>query len=171
MAARLIARMPHGHWMGALSLRVAVFVGFASYSSQALAHASERGYVLLLPTGYYLVGGAGAVAASFLALFFLPRQPLARLAQWRLPLVSIPAGLRFWTSLAAFLFMLWLLAAGIVGSRDPLSNPLPLTVWTLLWIGLTLLQGLFGNLWHWIDPWYAPVRMAGRLVPKPRALS
>ena len=51
--------------------------------------------------------------------------------------------------------MLWLLAAGIAGSRDPLSNPLPLTVWTLLWIGLTLLQGLFGNLWHWINPWYA----------------
>jgi hypothetical protein len=125
--------------------------------------------VLLLPTGYYLAGGASAVAASFLALFLLPRQPLARLAEWRLPLVSIFPGLRFWTSLAAFLLMLWLLAAGVAGSRDPLSNPLPLTVWTLLWIGLTLLQGLFGNVWHWIDPWYAPVRMAGRLVPKLRA--
>ena len=56
--------------------------------------------------------------------------------------------------------MLWLLAAGFAGSRDPLSNPLPLTVWTLLWIGLTLLQGLFGNLWHWINPWYAAVRLA-----------
>ena len=34
-----------------------------------------------------------------------------------------------------------LVAAGFFGSRDPLSNPLPLTVWTLLWVGLTLVQG------------------------------
>ena len=150
-------------------LAAAFAIASAPYSFPAFAHASERGYVLLLPTGYYLAGGASAVAASFLALFLLPRQPLARLAEWRLPLVSIFPGLRFWTSLAAFLLMLWLLAAGVAGSRDPLSNPLPLTVWTLLWIGLTLLQGLFGNLWHWINPWYAAVRLVGRLVPRPRA--
>jgi len=132
----------------------------------AFAHASDRGYVLLLPTGYYLVGGAAAVAASFLALFFVPQKTLEKLAAWRLPLFSIPDSLRFWTSLASFFALCVLVAAGLFGSRDPLSNPLPLTVWTLLWIGLTLIQGLLGNLWHWIDPWYAPTRLAGALTPK-----
>jgi len=146
---------------------VALAAAAAVPSSQALAHASERGYVLLLPTGYYLVGGASAVAASFVALFFLPRQPLEWLAAWRLPVFPIPPGLRFWTSLASFLFMLGLIGAGFIGSRDPLSNPLPLTIWNLLWIGLALLQGVFGNLWHWIDPWYAPLRLAGQLTPMP----
>ena len=49
------------------------------------------------------------------------------------------------------------------GSRDPLSNPLPLTVWTLLWVGLTLVQGVLGNLWAWINPWYGPAWLARRL--------
>jgi hypothetical protein len=40
-----------------------------------------------------------------------------------------------------------------------LSNPLPLMVWTLLWVGLTLVQGVFGNLWAWVNPWYGPWRL------------
>ena len=38
----------------------------------AFAHASDRGHVLLLPTGYYVAGGAFAVAVSFLVLALLP---------------------------------------------------------------------------------------------------
>jgi hypothetical protein len=136
------------------------------FPTSAFAHASDRGYVLLLPTGYYLFGGAVAVAASFLALFFVPQNVLEKLAAWRLPLFSVPDGLRFWTSLASFLILCALIAAGILGSRDPLSNPLPLTVWTLVWIGLTLVQGAFGNLWRWIDPWHAPTKLAGVLIPR-----
>lgn len=137
------------------------------FPAEALAHASERGHVLLLPTGHYLVGGAIAVAVSFLVLLAVPPRPLAKLAAWRLPLLTVPAALRFWTSLVAFLVLLVLVAAGLFGSRDPLSNPLPLMVWTVVWIGLTLFQGLFGNLWAFIDPWYAPVRIATRILPQP----
>ena len=36
--------------------------GDAFIPTQALAHASDRGHVLLLPTGYYVLGGALAVA-------------------------------------------------------------------------------------------------------------
>ena len=68
-------------------------------------------------------------------------------------------------SSAFFPFSLFwrLLAAGFAGSRDPLSNPLPLTIWTLLWVGLTLVQGIVGNVWAWIDPLYGPYRLARRL--------
>ena len=52
-----------------------------------------------------------------------------------------------------------LIAAGLFGSRDPLSNPLPLVIWTLLWVGLALLQGVFGDLWSWLNPWYGPWRL------------
>ncbi len=154
---------------GGLSARLAVSaLPMLLVATEALAHASDRGHVLLLPTGHYLVGGALAVAASFLALTVLPRQLLRRHAARRLPLFRVPAGLRFWSSLAAFAVMVVLVAAGLFGSRDPLSNPLPLMIWTLLWIGLTLLQGLFGDIWAWFDPWYAPVRFAGGVLPKPR---
>ncbi|MFU0504285.1 hypothetical protein [Pseudaminobacter sp. NGMCC 1.201702] len=143
----------------------ALFAAFSLLSvGPAFAHASERGHVLLLPTGYYIVGGALAVAASFLVLAVLPPKWLERLSAQRLALWPIGDG-RIVTSLLVFSFFALLVAAGFLGSRDPLSNPLPLTVWTLLWVGLTLAHGLFGNLWAWINPWYGPWRMLAALFP------
>ncbi|HEY6632613.1 MAG TPA: hypothetical protein VIZ90_14255, partial [Rhizobiaceae bacterium] len=135
--------------------------------THALAHASDRGHVLLLPTGHYLVGGALAVAASFLALLLVSRQTLERLAAARLRIGSAPEALRLPLSLFSFAALATLVSAGFLGSRDPLSNPLPLTVWTLVWVGLTLVQGLFGNVWRWIDPWYGPWRIVSVLFPRP----
>ena len=132
----------------------------AHIPASALAHASERGHVLLLPTGYYLLGGAVAVALSFLALAVaVPRKRLPR----RWPLGGI-ADLRAATSWIGFGFFAVVLAAGIWGSRDPLSNPLPLAVWTLLWVGLTLFQGVLGDLWAWLNPWYGPWQLVRRLA-------
>lgn len=130
---------------------------------EALAHAAERGHVMLLPTGHYLAGGAAAVALTFLVLAFAPPGPLDRLARWRLPLGSLPAGLRLWGSALSFLFLCLLVAAGFLGSRDPLSNPLPLVVWAVFWVGLTLVQGLLGDVWRWINPWHAPWRVLAAL--------
>ena len=133
---------------------------------QAFAHAADRGHVLLLPTGHYLVGGAAAVILTFILLAFAPLPALDRLARQRVPLGSVPVWPRLLGSAACLLLVCALVAAGFLGSRDPLSNPLPLMVWTVFWVGLTLIQGMFGNLWWWIDPWYAPWRalaaIAGR---------
>jgi len=131
----------------------------------AFAHASERGHVLLLPTGYYLIGGALAVAASFWALAFVRPATLEIYAACRWRLSDTTERGRFFTSLASLLFMAVLIAAGFLGSHDPLANPLPLIVWTVLWVGLTLVQGLIGNVWHWLDPWYAPHRLLTAAIP------
>ena len=129
----------------------------------ALAHTSERGYVMLLPTGHYLAGGAVAVAASFLALAVLPRALPAQLAAQRLALaVSVRRG-RAIVSLLGVVVFAALLYCGWNGSRDPLSNPLPLVFWTLVWSGLTVVQGTLGDLWAWINPWYGPWRALDRL--------
>lgn len=127
--------------------------------AQALAHASDRGHVLLLPTNYYLAGGAFAVAASFLVLSLVSAEALSRLWHGRLPLFRLGDGARVAVSLLSFAVFVALVAAGFWGSRDPLSNPLPLTIWTLLWTGMTLAQGVFGNLWSWLNPWYGPWRV------------
>ncbi|MER9289097.1 hypothetical protein NKI71_02520 [Mesorhizobium sp. M0510] len=136
---------------------------FVSLPTPAFAHASDRGHVLLLPTGYYLVGGAFAVAVSFLVLALLPADSLDRFWRRRLPLFALGDATRAAISLLSFAGFAILIAAGLFGSRDPLSNPLPLVIWTLLWAGLTLLQGLFGDLWSWLNPWYGPWRLASRL--------
>lgn len=132
------------------------------FPTAAFAHASDRGYVLLLPTGHYIAGGALAVAASFAVLWLVPAGALGRLARLRLRLAARLPDLRAATSWASVAVLALLVAAGWLGSRDPLSNPLPLVVWTLFWIGLTMLTGLVGNLFDWLDPWRGPARLLGR---------
>ena len=141
-----------------------------SLPTQAFAHASDRGHVLLLPTGHYLFGGACAVAASFLALVALPMDVTRRFTSSGVRLPALPESLRAWTSLASALLLAVLVAAGFLGSRDPLSNPLPLVIWTVMWVGLTLVQGFVGDLWRWINPWYGPVLIARRWVGAPRLM-
>lgn len=130
----------------------------------AIAHGSERGFVLLLPTGYYLVGGALAVAASFVLIALVPAALVNRLATARIALGSVPAPSPVPTSFVAFFAMVMLVAAGIYGSRDPLENPLPLAVWTVWWVALVLLHAIFGNLWTYLNPWSGPYRLAEYLL-------
>ncbi|WP_295813051.1 hypothetical protein [uncultured Nitratireductor sp.] len=153
--------------MSASGLRSILAAGFAiavlfTAGGEAFAHASERGHVLLLPTDYYLFGGMLAVALSFLVLVFLPAGGLERLSARRITLMPMPVDGRAAVSILSFFVLVGLLTAGVFGSRDPLSNPLPLVVWTLLWVGLTILQGVFGNLWAWFNPWYGPWRLLVR---------
>jgi hypothetical protein len=132
---------------------------FVASTTPAFAHTSERAFILLLPTGYYLLGGALAVAASFLILLALPAERVKRWCEARLALAQIAAPSDTWISLASFAVLVVLILAGYLGSRDPLDNPLPLTVWTLWWIGLTIAHALFGNLWRYLNPWVGPFRL------------
>ncbi|MFC5586240.1 hypothetical protein ACFPOD_14075 [Nitratireductor kimnyeongensis] len=149
--------------------RRAVFTGVALClsGSEAWSHASERGYVLLLPTDYYLFGGMLAVALSFLVLVFLPVRIVEWLMARRISLFPMPLDGRVLTSTLSFFALAGIVYAGFQGSRDPLSNPLPLVIWTLLWVGVTVAQGVFGNVWAWINPWYGPWRfLVGAGVPE-----
>jgi hypothetical protein len=133
-------------------------------AAPAFAHAGDSGFVLLLPTGYYLAGGAFAVALSFAILAAVPAGPLAKLVAWRRTLFSAPIEWRLllsWISFAAFLA---LVLAGYWGSRDPLSNPLPLVFWTILWGALAIVEGLVGDVWFWINPWYGPWRLVSAAI-------
>lgn len=134
---------------------------------EAFAHTSDRGFVMLLPTQYYLVGGSLAVAVSFILLALVP-------TSWFRPATEEAAAsqspqphnrLRIWTSCLSFLLMSGLIAVGLEGSRDPLSNLLPLTIWTIWWVGFPLLHALFGNFWFFLNPWSGPVHLLGKLLP------
>ncbi len=133
-------------------------------ASPAFAHGAERGLVMLLPTGFYQIGGALAVTASFLALTVVPDRWFRRAEDARIelfPTVTVP---RIVTSLLAALLLLVLVVAGFAATADPLTNPLPLMVWTFWWVGFTLLQAVFGNLWAWCNPWSGPLAVLRRLT-------
>ena len=133
----------------------------------ARAHASDQGLVLLLPTDIYIGAGAAAVALTVLLVAVLPERVSERLfaslpllPRWRTALPLVSSGL-------AALILLWLLQAGLTGSRDPLSNPLPLSFWTLWWIGVVSVQGLIGDIWRWINPWTGPLALLRGLGLRP----
>ncbi|HRO13106.1 MAG TPA: hypothetical protein PK452_16385, partial [Amaricoccus sp.] len=132
----------------------------------ALAHASERMIVLTLPTGRYILGAATVVALTALLGALAPRLPAFR--SWRL--ASFPHPPHHPGSWLAFAAFAALVATGFLGPHDPLANLLPLTVWTLLWVGLALASMLVGDLWRPIDPWTAPVTATRRLLGRTGSL-
>lgn len=125
-----------------------------------LAHPGERGLVLLLPTGRYMLGGAAAVALSFAVMALLPSPAFSRLTQSR-DTASVAQPRTVVPSAVTLLLLALLVFAGYTGSRDPLANPLPLSLWTLWWVGFTFIVVLFGDLWALLNPWRAAYRLTG----------
>ena len=132
----------------------------------ALAHAGERGFILLLPTGLFQAGGTIAVAVSFLVVIWIRASPLRRtFERARRVLFPVPRSYFGW-NVAASAVLVVLVAAGLEGSRDPLANPLPLSVWTLMWVGLTFAHAVLGYLWPIVNPWTAFAHLLRRVLDR-----
>lgn len=129
------------------------------------AHVSEQGFVLLLPTDVYISAGATCVALTVLVLTLLPDRAVTGLFR---PVATLRwptwTGARLFTSGLSFAALLMLLWVGLTGPRDPLANPLTLVIWTVWWIGFVTLQGVFGNLWRWVNPWTGPVALTRHVL-------
>ncbi|MBL0373687.1 hypothetical protein JJB09_16810 [Rhizobium sp. KVB221] len=152
---------PSGFFRAAVALSISFIPGSAS------AHGSEASIVLLLPTGYYLAGAALAVAASFLLLAFMPVHLSDKIAAARLPLGSVPNLAPWISSSLAFLFLTTLVASGLLGTRDPVGNPLPTMIWTIWWVCFTVLQSITGPLWPHLNPWTGPRFILRKLSGRP----
>jgi hypothetical protein len=135
----------------------------AAWPAVTFAHVGGGAFILLLPTHLYVAGGAIVVAATFFLTAVVPPRVFARLealsVRWSLPAWLRGARLSTATSLLSLAVVVLLIVAGLVGSRDPLANPLPLFVWTVWWIGFTALHAVFGNLWTHLNPWIGLYRL------------
>lgn len=147
------------------NLFLPVLVGMSLTPQSAAAHAAEQGFILLLPTGIYATAGTLTVIASILLLSFLPGQAMVRAYR---PVRLGPAinlgGAQSVTSLIAAIVFVALILVGLYGPTDPQANLLPLTIWTVWWIGLFVVQGIVFDVWRWLEPWsglYRVLRMDG----------
>ncbi|WP_374310953.1 hypothetical protein [Dongia sp.] len=136
----------------------------------AFAHTGESGLVLLLPTDYYLLGGTLAVLASFCLIFLWPAARLERLCAASLPIGSLRVPSQTAISAIACLFLTALILSGLFGSRDPRSNPLPVTIWSVWWGSFVFVQAACGDLWYYLNPSIAPSRLVRSLLRRPAAL-
>ena len=132
------------------------------WGGMAWAHASEQSFVLLLPTDVYISAGVASVVLTVLLLAVLPARageavfspvPLVRRPRW---------AWRHATSLLATGVLAFAVWQGFAGPRTPMENPMPLLLWTVWWVALVSLQGLFGNHWRWTNPWTGVVAVLAR---------
>ncbi|MEJ6405081.1 hypothetical protein V8J85_19495 [Yoonia sp. 2307UL14-13] len=131
----------------------------------ANAHASAQGFVLLLPTGAYTAAGVAAVALTVVALFAVPERVVNGMFGMR-TMTPRKFGLApTVTSLLSLGTMIFVVYLGLFGPRSPLSNLMPLSFWTLGWVALISLSAIFGNLWHWINPWTGLAAVLGLTKP------
>ncbi|MGU3433005.1 hypothetical protein ACNHUS_08290 [Actinomycetes bacterium M1A6_2h] len=122
-----------------------------------LAHGLGGSTDLPIPVTYALIGGAWALAASFVVLLFAWRT--ARLdpgSFWfRLPgPVSRAADSSITRNVIALVSVLFagvVAAAAFAGSATA-SNPTPGVVYVLLWVGLVPLSLIFGPVWRVVSP-------------------
>ncbi len=150
-----------------LALAGSMLAGLTS-AGTAQAHTGARAHILLLPTDLYLTGGVLVVAVSFLLMALVLAAGLARIEGLRWRLGRLPEDLGIAPSLASLALLAALVFAGYGGSRDPLDNPLPLTVWSLWWVGFTFCTVLFGNLWAVLNPWRGLYWLVTALPPLKR---
>jgi len=126
----------------------------------AAACALPPSVILTLPVGHYIVGAATVVAVTGLTGAMARRLPAARVIEFGGGGPKI-AGVTTYLAFAAFLA---LVGVGWLGPRDPMHNLMTLVFWTGVWIAVPLASMLVGNLWHLINPWTAPVRIARALL-------
>jgi len=128
-------------------------------SGDAVAHASEQGIALLLPTDIYILTGCLAVIISIVVVSVFPAvfaKQIFKPIGFRLPLLGIlfqNEKLKTATSILSLILIVLLVVIGAGGSRDPLTNLLPLSIWTFWWIAIVSIHVLVGNLWSWVNPW------------------
>lgn len=143
------------------------FILVLASQSSAFAHGTERAVVMLLPTGYYKLGAALAVAASFLVLLILPDRLFERISSAKFTLAALPRPPAAITSTFAFIILALLIAAGRWGTADPLENPLPIFIWVFWWVIFTTIQALTGDLWPALNPWSGPLALLRRITRLP----
>ncbi len=146
-----------------MSLRIVLILVnmFGLWPAAAAAHVSEQGFVLLLPTGAYISAGVAVVALTVIALFVLPTGVVERLFAARHIAPRDFGRLPMITSVLSLAIMCFGIYVGLFGSRNPLSNPMPLGFWTVGWIALVSLAAFVGNLWVWINPWMGLYHLVG----------
>lgn len=125
----------------------------------ALAHVSEQGIMLLLPTDFYIISGCLAVILSMVLVTLISHRSIFKFFKpyslFSNQLIFSPnfARARDATSIMSLGIIIFLVIIGAIGSRDPLVNMLPLMIWTFWWIAIFMLHAFIGNLWTWINPW------------------
>jgi hypothetical protein len=133
----------------------------ATRDVRLLAHGITGVKDLPVPEWLFFWGGAVVLVLSFLALGALWKRPqLERRAAGR----PLPEGLERVLRSTALRVVLGAVSAGLlalvfltalIGEPSSAQNLAPTFIYIVFWLGLVLVQVLFGNVWRVLNPWLA----------------
>ena len=126
----------------------------------AYAHGFGERTQLPIPLGYFIIGAAVTVAVSFLIVsFFVRAAPGASYGRYDLyrtgwfrafsgsPLFLVPL------KVVSMFLLGMVIATGLAGAQDPVTNLAPTFVWVIWWVGMAFVTALIGNVWPVLNPW------------------
>lgn len=143
----------------------------------ALAHGVQGRAETPIPNEVFVIAAGAVLIVSFFGLTFGWSRPVLAHVPWRrLPRPierAILSPLTIWLGrlvvLAGFLLVV---ATAAVGSTRIGSNPAPLIVFVIWWVGLVPISAIFGNVWRELNPWATlarllriPAERSGRALP------
>jgi len=132
-------------------------------TTPARAHTAEQALVRLMPTDLYIGVGTALVALTALMLWCVPAHRVRRWFGEPEPVASSPgptdpAERTARASLLVTAALALLVLLGLFGPHDPLANLLPLSIWTLWWVGIVTGFGLLGPSRLALNPWSGVLR-------------
>ncbi|QLD91178.1 hypothetical protein HWV07_04965 [Natronomonas salina] len=132
--------------------------GTATAHGGGLSSAPDRSSSI--PTWLFLTTGGGVIGASFiLASFVTDRAFIRRIHGWRRGGEVVAAdALALVGRVVGVLVLLFVLAVGFLGPRDPTYNAAVLVVWAGWWSGYAMTTYLVGNTWPVLNPWRSVAR-------------
>jgi polyferredoxin len=137
----------------------------------AAAHGSSERYPLPAPLWLWVVGAAAIVASSFVVIAPLVRGPAVPGRYGKINLLRWKAGRllvhpRVWLAgqMVSSALLVLIVAAGVIGTQNPMRNLAPAAIWGVGWVGLACLSALVGDAWKVVNPWSALFAAVTRFV-------
>lgn len=125
-----------------------------------VAHSLGPRYELPLPLWLFLTGAGLAVGLSFLVILIVVKRGGEVDRQWSTPLQATWLGrtithrtLKSAMQFASVTLFFLVIATGLFGVPDMLTNFSTVFVWIVWWTGMAFVQVFVGDLWAVVNPW------------------
>jgi hypothetical protein len=132
------------------------------------AHAFGQRYELPIPLSLFVFAGAGVVLLSFFLVLGRHVKPNPKIKADDVPPVIKIGKISSTVSLALFIGVL---LAGFFGAQEVPENILPTLFWVVVWVGVSLSVGLFGDWTQPLNPFANISKLADNQILRKKILA
>jgi len=140
----------------------APLLAVTAVATPAKAHGFGDRYDLPVPLSLWVAGAAIAVVLSFVVIGVFVRgaapagrYPRTNLLRWKAARLLVHPRVWLGGQIVSIALLVLIVAAGVVGTQNPVRNLAPTAIWVVWWVGFAYLSALVGDVWKVVNPWSA----------------